>query len=273
MTAAALPGVATSAPRTVADETRAHAATAGAPMTAPTRPDMAAASATPRAPYVELDDVRFSYDGRPVLEGASLEVRAGELVALTGENGAGKSTVARLVLGELSPTAGEVRVLGRRPGPGVDWTRVGYVPQAAASDFKSFPATVLETLAASCTRRRGARERSAVVMAELGISGLARNMLRELSGGQLQRVLLARALVNEPLALVLDEPTSGLDAANAAGFSETMARAVEARGMGVLLVTHDLARIALPARHRVLRVEDGRVSEVEEPCGAMREGI
>ena len=223
---------------------------------------------------VLLDDVTFAWRDRPVLSGCSLEVRQGELVALTGENGAGKSTVIRLVLGEVRPSAGRVLVLGERPGAGFAWPRVGYVPQAASSDFRGFPATVRETIEASCLgARRGARERATVMLAELGLTKLARHLLSELSGGQLQRVLLARALVNEPQVLLLDEPTSGLDAESAREFSSLMARAVEARGMGVLLVTHDLPRLTLPARHRVLRLEGGRVSEVPEPCGAERERV
>ena len=210
---------------------------------------------------IDLSNVAFSYPGRPVLTDVTMQVAFGELVALTGENGTGKSTVVRLVLGEETPRGGVVLVLGEDASKRRDWTRVGYVPQAAASDFKSFPATVSEMLESSCLTRRGARARTGVIMAELGIAPLARHMLRELSGGQLQRVLLARALVNEPQVLVLDEPTSGLDAENARGFSEAMARAVDARGMGVLLVTHDLARLTLPARHRVLRLEEGVIKD------------
>ena len=210
---------------------------------------------------IDLSNVAFSYPGRPVLTDVTMQVAFGELVALTGENGTGKSTVVRLVLGEETPRGGVVLVLGEDASKRRDWTRVGYVPQAATSDFKSFPATVVEMLEASCLTRRGARARTGVITAELGIARLARHMLRELSGGQLQRVLLARALVNEPQVLVLDEPTSGLDAENARGFSEAMTRAVDARGMGVLLVTHDLARLTLPARHRVLRLADGIVED------------
>ena len=226
------------------------------------------------AARLELEGVSFSYGSgsRAILKGASLVVRAGELVALTGENGAGKSTVTRLVLGELSPAAGIVRVLGERPGRGFDWRRVGYVPQASTSDFRNFPVTVREMIEASCGGpRRGAKERATVIMAELGIRDLGRQLLGELSGGQLQRALLARALVNEPLLLVLDEPTSGLDAENAHAFSELMSRVVESRGAAVLLVTHDLPRLTLPRRHRVLRLEDGAIRELPEPCGARRE--
>ena len=219
---------------------------------------------------IDLAHVAFSYPGRLVLTDASVQVAFGELVALTGENGTGKSTVVRLVLGEETPRKGVVRVLGEDVSKRRDWTRVGYVPQAAASDFKSFPATVSEMLEGSCLTRRGARARTGVIMAELGIATLASHMLRELSGGQLQRVLLARALVNEPQVLVLDEPTSGLDAENARGFSAAMARAVDARGMGVLLVTHDLARLTLPARHRVLRLEDGVVEDAGADNDFMR---
>lgn len=233
----------------------------------------AATAARPEDPRLELREASFSYGEHPVLKAATLEVGAGELVVLTGENGAGKSTVIHLLLGEEVPESGSVRVLGEESSRRRDWTRVGYVPQAAASDFKSFPATVGEVLRASVARpqaglfplrrmRRGGTRAGLAVMDELGIRDLGSHMLRELSGGQLQRVLLARALVNDPQVLLLDEPTSGLDAENAALFSELMGRVIEARGMGVLLVTHDLPRLTLPAGHRVARLEDGSIRKL-----------
>lgn len=208
-----------------------------------------------------LSHVRFSYGDELVLRDASLEVGAGELVALVGENGAGKSTVIQLLLGELEPAAGEVRVLGRpaRELPARDWCRVGYVPQAQANALAHFPATVEEVVRASVVGpRRSARERTDELLDTLGLVPLARHLVDELSGGQLQRVALARALANRPRALLLDEPTSGLDAEAAGALARRVSALARDGSTAVLLVTHDLARLgALAETARMERLEDG----------------
>lgn len=213
-----------------------------------------------------LAHAAFSYRDEPVLRDASLEVRAGELVVLLGENGAGKSTVIKLLLGELAPTSGEARVLGR-PATALaprDWTQVGYVPQAQVAGLAAFPATVEEIVRASVAGpRRAARGRAQALLAELGLTPLARHLLGELSGGQLQRVALARALANQPRALLLDEPTSGLDLEAAEGLTRLVCGLADAGQTAVLLVTHDMARLGplLGERaSRVLRLRDGEVS-------------
>ncbi len=208
-----------------------------------------------------LDEVAFSFEDRTIFDGASLSVMPGEACVLLGDNGAGKSTLIRLVLGELTPRAGSVKVLGTEGTARRDWTCVGYVPQATSSAFTSFPATVREVIGASVTGKRAhAKRRAAELMESLGICDLAGHLLSELSGGQLQRVLLARALANHPQVLLLDEPTSGLDSEAAAEFSRLVAQ-LAADGCAVLLVTHDTARLPGLMGARVARIEGTKIFE------------
>lgn len=239
-----------------------------------------APSAALSAPLISVSHVRFAYRDVPILRDASFAVHAGDVCMLLGENGAGKSTLVRILLGECVPDAGDVRVLGRPCADVEDWTRVGYVPQLVSSALTSFPATVNEVVRASVCRRRGAtgrfrgsfahrprasvhaaHEKADATLAALHATGLANHLMSELSGGQLQRVLLARALVNDPDLLLLDEPTSGLDAQAAEAFVQLVGEVARERGVGVLLVTHDAARLPLLQSARVLRLEGGVVRE------------
>ena len=230
---------------------------------------------------VELAGVRFSYGATPVLRGVDMRLGPGELCALVGPNGAGKSTVVRLILGEVEPSAGDVRLFGSPvTGPcaqGTDWTAVGYVPQRTPAAYGQFPATVAEVVASSVVRRhalsgRLARERMLEALRQTGVEDLAGRMIGRLSGGQLQRVMLARSLVNDPRLLVLDEPTTGLDAESTAAFYRTVERQRAERNVAVLLVTHDLVHV--PRLHgRTLRLQDGRVREVGAAEVAMGAGV
>lgn len=224
-------------------------------------------------PAVKLDGVRFSYHSASVLEGASLSLVPGELCALVGPNGAGKSTVIRLILGEIAPDRGTVEVLGRAPSAAATGGAVGYVPQQAPDDYRHFPASVEEVVGAMLPNtpvlggRRYSRSdrssrRGAVLKAlrSTGIEDLARRPVGELSGGQFQRALLARALVSAPRVLLLDEPTSNLDAESADSLARLVSRISKESGASALLVTHDLARMP-DLFDRVACLHDGIVEE------------
>jgi zinc transport system ATP-binding protein len=188
---------------------------------------------------IEAEALGIVYDGRPVLEHIDLTVKPGEIVTLVGPNGSGKTTLVRAVLGLMDPDNGVVR---RRGG-----LSVGYVPQHIEIDA-TLPLTVRRFL------RLGARaDRSAIdaVLAEVGAAALADAQCHTLSGGELRRVALARALLRSPDLLVLDEPTSGVDVAGQAALYRLIGRIRDTRGCGVLLVSHSL-HLVMAATDRVL---------------------
>lgn len=215
---------------------------------------------------VTFDDVSFSYRDRPVLDGASFSLDPASFCLLEGDNGAGKSTVMKLILGEEKPQAGCVRVLGRDPASGGFSGRVGYIAQRPEGDVRVFPATVLELVQAGTyplARRvlpygRKLRVKAREAIAQVGLEGFEKSLLGELSGGQFQRAQLAHALVSSPELLLLDEPTSNLDAQGASELCRLVEESVRATGAAALMVTHDLARLP-DVFDRAFRLEAGRI--------------
>ncbi len=189
-------------------------------------------------PRVALEAVHVAFGRRLALSDVSLAVDPGEIVTVIGPNGAGKTTLLRVALGLQRADAGTVR---RRPG-----LRIGYVPQRLAVD-ETLPLTVRRFLALA----PGATRPIAAALAEVGAGHTADLPLQTLSGGELQRVLLARALRREPELLVLDEPAQGVDIAGQAELFGLIRRIRDTRSCGVLLVSHDL-HLVMAATDRVV---------------------
>jgi zinc transport system ATP-binding protein len=166
--------------------------------------------------------------GRAILQGVDIDVGAGEIVTLIGPNGAGKTTLVRVLLGLQAPVSGTTL---RKPG-----LRVGYAPQR----FEIDPAIPLTAARFVAIGRQLDREQIASALAEVGAGAVAERQLAELSGGELQRVILARSLSRSPALLVLDEPLRGVDYAGAAELYALIGRLRTQRMLGVLLVSHDL---------------------------------
>jgi zinc transport system ATP-binding protein len=205
-----------------------------------------------KAPLIEVKNVSFAYNQNLVIDDINFEVNRGEFVALLGSNGSGKSTMLKLLLGELEPLTGFVRLMGMEPGKIRSWSNIGYVAQNRAAAYTGFPATVEEIVQAHLYEQIGrfrlpglkakAKVKHALEMVDM--QEYSKRLIGELSGGQQQRVLLARALVNEPELVLLDEPTTGVDAKNAQAHFELLRRLNQDEGMTILVVTHDMAKAA-----------------------------
>ncbi|QDL91800.1 metal ABC transporter ATP-binding protein [Paroceanicella profunda] len=188
---------------------------------------------------IRTEALTFRQGGRSILENIDLSVAPGEIVTLIGPNGGGKTTLLRLLIGTLH--AGSGRIL-RRPG-----LRLGYTPQKMQIE-KTMPMRVGRFLSLSGGLKHGARD---AVLARVGALGLEGAQLSDLSGGELQRVLLARALLRDPQLLILDEPTQGLDQPAEAAFYRLVSEIRAERGVAILLVSHDL-HVVMGACDRVI---------------------
>ena len=196
------------------------------------------------APVIELEGVSFAFDNRqPVLSGVTLAVAPLSFACMIGPNGGGKTTLLKLILGLLEPTAGRIRVLGTSPQRARH--RIGYMSQHATLD-RAFPVRVLDVVLMGRLgprRAAGPFDRADVAAARstlerVGLADFERRPFADLSGGQRQRVLLARALTSGPELLLLDEPASGLDQKVERDFFDLLQELN--RTTTVVLVSHDL---------------------------------
>ncbi len=209
------------------------------------------ADTAPPPPAIKVDALSFSYGRETVLDGVSLQVQAGEFVALAGPNGSGKSTLVRTILGLARPGSGSVRLFGVALSDLADRWRIGYVPQRPPL-IEGVAVTVAEAVASGRTARRGWAHRLNATdheevehaLTSVGLSDLAGTKLAELSGGQQQRAFIARALVNRPDLLVLDEPVAGVDVPSQESFRSSLVHMVRDHGTAVLLVSHELGAVA-----------------------------
>jgi len=220
---------------------------------------------------LSADNLAFGYHGKPVGSGVSIDIRAGEVLCLLGPNGGGKTTLMKTLLGLLPPLAGAVRLDSEDVAA---WPRkrlarvVGYVPQAHAAFFP-FAVSDIVLMGRSAhvglfaAPSRHDRAVAALALETLGIGHLRDRIYTEISGGERQLVLIARALAQEPRILVMDEPTASLDFGNQLRVLGRIA-ALAAAGMAVVLSTHDPDHVFL-CGDRVALLHGGRLEAIGAP--------
>lgn len=203
---------------------------------------------------VAFDRVSVCIDGVSILEDVNASSPRGGCTAVVGPNGAGKTTLLMALLGHL-PYTGCIRIGSREDNIK---SRIGYVPQRMQFD-RGLPMTVCDFMVMGIQRRplwlgtrRGNRDRARELLAAVHSETLENRMLGVLSGGELQRVMLALALAQEPLLLILDEPASGVDVQGGQLFCELLERLRRERGFTQLMVTHDLATVTHHATHVIM---------------------
>jgi ABC-type Mn2+/Zn2+ transport system ATPase subunit len=220
-----------------------------------TRPDPALTH------VLDVESVVIDIRGKRILDDISFWIPKGEFVCLCGPNGAGKSTLLKAIMGLLPVTQGSIRIGGE--GVVAGHHKVGYVPQRKGFD-RDFPARAVDLIVAAL---RGTwpgrikpeeRERARAALAKIGGERLIDKPLSGLSGGETQRVFLARALVNDPQLIILDEPTAGVDARGRGELLELMTNLSRSDELAAILVTHNLAAVAQTAE-RIVYIEAGRV--------------
>ncbi len=234
----------------------------------------------PSAPALRLEDVSFAYDSEEVLRGISCDIAPGEFVGIVGPNGAGKTTLIRMISGMLTPDSGHARVDGHdiaHMHPRERALRIALVPQ---DERVVFPWSVTSMVLLGRHPHRGGLgfekaedfEAAEDAMTLMRISHLASRSVLDLSGGELHRVLIARALAQQTPVLLLDEPNAHLDIRHQVELFDLLARLHGEEGRTVVIITHDL-NLAATHCDRILLIDEGRLAASGSPGDVLREEL
>lgn len=220
---------------------------------------------------LEFKNVHFGYTSDDILKCISFDVNRGDFVSIIGSNGAGKSTILKLILGEISQFRGSIRLYDEDINKFRDWKKIGYLEQNAYSKILNFPATVYEIVMSNNFADIGLfkfpnKSHRVKVMNALELLGMEKyknRMISKLSGGQIQRVFLARTLVSEPDFLVLDEPTNGVDRETIDLIYKILTDLNKEKKVTIIMVTHDVERM-YSISNRIFCFEEGTLVELEK---------
>lgn len=207
---------------------------------------------------IEAKNISFSYTGKEaVLKDVTLEIHRGDYIGLIGPNGAGKTTLLKIMLGLLVPNQGEMKLFGQAIDDFHDWDKIGYVPQKATHFDGGFPANVFEVVLMGRYAKRGLfhlttkedKKLTEAALKQVDMWEHKDRLIGDLSGGQEQRVFIARAIVNQPEAIFLDEPMTGIDTEAQDDFYTLLRKLNSELNLTLVLISHDIERITREAMH------------------------
>lgn len=197
---------------------------------------------------IKFRDVSFRYEDKCILENVNFNIYQGDYIGIVGPNGSGKTTLLKLIINEINPTKGKIKILDKEITNFNNWEKVGYVNQKSNSFSTSFPATVTEVVAMDLAPKIGLFKKIKKkhleevwnVLKLVGIYDLKDKLIGSLSGGQQQKVFICRALMRNPKILILDEPTVGIDINGQKEFYHLLKKLNESLNLTIVIVSHDL---------------------------------
>ena len=216
---------------------------------------------------ISIKNVSFSYSGGVnVLENLSFDIYKKDFIAIIGANGSGKSTLLKLILKELSPSDGEIFISSTNIKNFKEWDTIGYVPQINAGNIPGFPITALEIVTLNLYNKMGFfkfSRKSHIELAKRALSQVnmldfANTPINKMSGGQQQRIMIAKSLINNPKILIFDEPTTGIDKESKDQLFKILTHLNRIHGITILLVTHEL-EIMKDNLTKVVEIRDKKV--------------
>lgn len=192
---------------------------------------------------VQTQNLTSTYNHIEVIKGIDLSVYEGDFVGLVGPNGAGKTTLIKTILGLLPKTCGVIKLFGIELHKFTQWYKIGYLPQRMTPAIPHFPCTVSELISLGLINEKINKYKIDEVLSLFDLRDISNELIGNLSGGQQQKVFIARAIVNEPSLLILDEPTSAVDPESRENFYGILKNLNKTKKTTIILITHDTGTI------------------------------
>ena len=220
---------------------------------------------------IEFDKVYFGYNSEHILKNISFFVNEGDFVSIIGSNGAVKSTILKLMIGEINQSKGNIKIYKEDIKKFNDWHYIGYLEQNAYYKILNFPATVYEVIMSNLFfdiglfkfPNKNHRTKVIETLKLFDMEKYSNRMISKLSGGQIQRVFLARTLVANPKILILDEPTNGVDSETIDIIYNILRDLNQNKNISIIMVTHDIERVS-KISNRIFCFEEGNLMELNK---------
>ena len=215
---------------------------------------------------IEVKDLVFSYGKDEILNKLSFDLNKGDFLTIQGENGSGKSTLIKLILKDLKKKSGQIKLFGVDLEDFDDYTKIGYVPQVNDANKLAFPVTGEEFVVLNLYKKfnifnrpnKKCYKKVHDIFEVLNIEDLLNIPFNQLSGGQAQKVMIARAMVNDPEILLLDEPTVGVDEKSKRDFLKLLAHLNDKHKISILMISHEMD-VVREFSKREIRLKNGRI--------------